>query len=158
MSRENYVRGARMRKIWGEEALDFQEKLLNSSGLGDETYFPDSARAPLATSCPRLQRGACAAVMRRVAGVCGFSLASMDPAECFTRPPLRVKVGCPSRVLPVQAGGGLRSVGACACPRLWGHHMQQDKHAQVASAWSHVCSRVPSLGTSLKAWGASRAA
>lgn len=43
MSRENYVRGARMRKIWGEEALDFQEKLLNSSGLGDETYFPDSA-------------------------------------------------------------------------------------------------------------------
>ena len=44
VSRENYVRGARMRKIWGEEALDFQEKLLNSSGLGDETYFPDSAR------------------------------------------------------------------------------------------------------------------
>ncbi len=43
VSRENYVRGARMRKIWGEEALDFQEKLLNSSGLGDETYFPDSA-------------------------------------------------------------------------------------------------------------------
>ncbi len=42
VSRENYVRGARMRKIWGEEALDFQEKLLNSSGLGDETYFPDS--------------------------------------------------------------------------------------------------------------------
>jgi len=24
VSRENYVRGARMRKIWGEEALDFQ--------------------------------------------------------------------------------------------------------------------------------------
>ena len=47
VSRENYVRGARMRKIWGEEALDFQEKLLNSSGLGDETYFPDSAH-PLA--------------------------------------------------------------------------------------------------------------
>ncbi len=51
VSRENYVRGARMRKIWGEEALDFQEKLLNSSGLGDETYFPDSAR-------PRLYRAA----------------------------------------------------------------------------------------------------
>ena len=30
-------------QIWGEEALQFQEKLLNSSGLGDETYFPDSA-------------------------------------------------------------------------------------------------------------------
>lgn len=30
-------------QIWGEEALEFQEKLLNSSGLGDETYFPDSA-------------------------------------------------------------------------------------------------------------------
>ena len=45
VSRENYVRGARMRKIWGEEALEFQEKLLNSSGLGDETYFPDSACA-----------------------------------------------------------------------------------------------------------------
>ena len=29
-------------QIWGEEALQFQEKLLNSSGLGDETYFPDS--------------------------------------------------------------------------------------------------------------------
>nr|BBJ25283.1 3-ketoacyl-ACP synthase-2 [Coccomyxa sp. Obi] len=42
VSRENYIRGARMRKIWGEEALQFQEKLLNSSGLGDETYFPDS--------------------------------------------------------------------------------------------------------------------
>jgi len=53
VSRENYVRGARMRKIWGEEALDFQEKLLNSSGLGDETYFPDSAR-------PRWLPAACA--------------------------------------------------------------------------------------------------
>ena len=31
-----------MAQIWGEEALQFQEKLLNSSGLGDETYFPDS--------------------------------------------------------------------------------------------------------------------
>ena len=42
VSRENYIRAGRLRKIWGEEALQFQEKLLNSSGLGDETYFPDS--------------------------------------------------------------------------------------------------------------------
>ena len=34
---------ADLAQIWGEEALQFQEKLLNSSGLGDETYFPDSA-------------------------------------------------------------------------------------------------------------------
>jgi hypothetical protein len=35
-------------QIWGEEALQFQEKLLNSSGLGDETYFPDSEQPSFA--------------------------------------------------------------------------------------------------------------
>ena len=56
-------------QIWGEEALQFQEKLLGSSGLGDETYFPDSehsTRPPLllryllsiSTSCSSV-RGCC---------------------------------------------------------------------------------------------------
>ena len=33
---------AHLPQLWGPEALEFQEKLLASSGLGDETYFPDS--------------------------------------------------------------------------------------------------------------------
>lgn len=41
-------------QIWGEEALQFQEKLLNSSGLGDETYFPDSERPPSPLSLAEL--------------------------------------------------------------------------------------------------------
>lgn len=62
VSRENYIRGARMRKIWGEEALQFQEKLLNSSGLGDETYFPDSEPPVhfLAPPRPRFLKCGCA--------------------------------------------------------------------------------------------------
>ena len=38
-------------QIWGEEALQFQEKLLNSSGLGDETYFPDSEALRVHSPC-----------------------------------------------------------------------------------------------------------
>ena len=68
VSRENYVRGARMRKIWGEEALDFQEKLLNSSGLGDETYFPDSV-----PPCAGRWHAFALALLKHVGGVLGGS-------------------------------------------------------------------------------------
>ena len=29
-------------QVWGDESLAFMERLLQSSGLGDETYLPES--------------------------------------------------------------------------------------------------------------------
>lgn len=37
-----FIEQGRSRGVWGEESLAFMERLLQSSGLGDETYLPES--------------------------------------------------------------------------------------------------------------------
>ena len=72
-----FIDQGRKRRLWAEEDLAFMERLLQSSGMGDATYFPGTHRPP----------GSC--------GVCGgrwhcMAVRLWFPGEACGQPPAQL--------------------------------------------------------------------